>query len=80
MNDQIVDSIKLRKRMIDVGISNITELARRSGVSKPTIYDFLEGKSPYLPTYLKLCKVLGVDPEELLQNKEIHDEKNKPCN
>ncbi len=75
----ILNEKKLRKRMIDLDIKTINELATKSGISKPTIYEYLNGHSPVLSTYLKLCDFLDIHPMELLDycDNEINlEEKN----
>lgn len=46
MKKLILNEKELRKRMIDLDIKTINELSVNSGVSKPTIYEYLNGKSP----------------------------------
>ncbi len=66
MKNIIVNKKKLRKKMIDLDIKTINELAIKSGVSKPTIYEYLNGKSPLSATFIRLCNYLNVDPYEIL--------------
>lgn len=66
MKNIIVNEKKLRKKMIDLDIKTINELAIKSGVSKPTIYEYLNGKSPLSATFIRLCNYLNVDPYEIL--------------
>ena len=62
----VVDEKALRKMMIDQGIKTISDLSSRAGVSKPTIYEYLSGKSPLSSAFTKLCDCLEVSPSELL--------------
>lgn len=66
MKNIIVNKKKFRKKMIDLDIKTINELAIKSGVSKPTIYEYLNGKSPLSATFIRLCNYLNVDPYEIL--------------
>lgn len=52
--------------MIDKNIRTINELSRLSGVSKPKIYEFLNGKSPLQTTFVRLAEFLEIDPNELI--------------
>lgn len=52
--------------MIDLDIKTINELAINSGVSKPTIYEYINGKSPLSAAFIRLCSYLNVDPYEIL--------------
>lgn len=65
-----VNEKALRMRMIDKDIRTISELAAKSGVSKPTIYDYLNGKSPLSEAFLRLCAYLEISPFEILVEKE----------
>lgn len=62
----IADSKLIRKRMIDLNINSITELSRKSGVSKPKIHQYLSGKSPLSTTYIRLCNFLQLNPDETI--------------
>lgn len=66
MKNLIVDEKVLRKKMIDMDIRSINDLAAKSGVSKPTIYEYLNKKSPLSGTFMRLCNYLELDPSELL--------------
>lgn len=52
--------------MADNGISTIEQLSELANVSRPTIYALLNGKSPYSSTFLRICRCLNVNPQELL--------------
>ena len=52
--------------MIDLDIKTINELATKTGVSKPTIYEYINGKSPLSAAFVRLCNYLNVDPHEIL--------------
>ncbi len=44
-----------------------TELAKRLGVSQPTITQYLSGRAlPALDTLANLCKILDLDANEIL--------------
>ena len=64
MKKLILNEKELRKRMIDLDIKTINELSVNSGVSKPTIYEYLNGKSPLSAAFVRLCDYLCVDPQE----------------
>lgn len=66
MSSVYIDEKQLRRIMIDRDIKTINELSQKSGVSKPTIYDYINGKSPMSEAFLRLCKYLEVKPSELL--------------
>ena len=66
MKKYIADEKKIRKTMIDKNIRTINELSRLSGVSKPKIYEFLNGKSPLQTTSVRLAEFLEIDPNELI--------------
>lgn len=66
MKKYIADEKKIRKTMIDKNIKTINELSRRSGVSKPKIYEFLNGKTPLQTTFVRLAEFLETDPNELI--------------
>ena len=42
------------------------ELAAKAGVSKPTIYEYINGKSPLSAAFVRLCAYLNADPHEIL--------------
>ncbi|MCI8746519.1 MAG: helix-turn-helix transcriptional regulator [Lachnospiraceae bacterium] len=66
MKQLIVDEKVIRKRMVDLDVRNISELASKSGVSKPTIYDYMNGKTPLSVAFVRLCEYLELNPDELL--------------
>ena len=45
MKNLILNEKELRKKMIDSDIKTINELAAKAGVSKPTIYEYINGIS-----------------------------------
>ena len=69
MSSVYVDEKQLRRIMIDKDIKTINELAQKSGVSKPTIYDYINGKSPMSEAFLRLCNYLEIRPSEILVEK-----------
>lgn len=66
MKNLILNEKELRKKMIDLDIKTINELAIKSGVSKPTIYEYINGKSPLSAAFIRLCDYLNVDPHQIL--------------
>lgn len=66
MKNLILNEKELRKKMIDLNIKTISELATKVRVSKPTIYEYINGKSPLSATFIRLCDYLNVDPHEIL--------------
>lgn len=69
MSSLYLDEKQLRRIMIDKDIKSINELAHKSGVSKPTIYDYINGKSPLSEAFIRLCDCLEVKPTEILIEK-----------
>lgn len=46
---------------------SVTEIAKRSGVSRNTIYEYMWGKiTPNITVLMKLCKTLNVSADYLL--------------
>lgn len=66
MKNLILNEKELRKKMIDLDIKTINELTSKAGVSKPTIYEYINGKSPLSVAFIRLCDYLNVDPHEIL--------------
>lgn len=66
MKNLILNEKELRKKMIDLDIKTINELAAKAGVSKPTIYEYINGKSPLSAAFIRLCDYLDVNPDEIL--------------
>ena len=66
MKNLILNEKELRKKMIDSDIKTINELAAKAGVSKPTIYEYINGKSPLSAAFVRLCPYLNADPHEIL--------------
>ncbi|MCD7802129.1 MAG: helix-turn-helix domain-containing protein [Clostridiales bacterium] len=78
MSHLVVDEKAIRKRMIDLEIKTISELSINSGVSKPTIYGYINGKTPLSDAFVRLCAYLGVEPKDVLMEvddnlEESHD-------
>jgi len=71
MKNLILNEKELRKKMIDLDIKTINELATQAGVSKPTIYEYINGKSPLSAAFIRLCDYLNVNPHEILIESEI---------
>lgn len=66
MKKLILNEKELRKKMIDLDIKTINELATKAGVSKPTIYEYINGKSPLSAAFIRLCDYLNVELYEIL--------------
>ena len=66
MRNLILNEKALRKKMIDMDIKTINELATKAGVSKPTIYEYINGKSPLSAPFVRLCDFLNIEPYEVL--------------
>lgn len=61
-----VDTVELKKAMIDAGIETATELADKSGVSRTTVSGILAGE--IRPTSLvieKIARVLSLDGDAI---------------
>lgn len=71
MKNLILNEKELRKKMIDLDIKTINELATKAGVSKPTIYEYINGKSPLSAAFIRLCDYLSVNPRDFLIETEI---------
>ena len=71
MKNLILNEKELRKKMIDLDIKTINELATKAGVSKPTIYEYINGKSPLSAAFIRLCDYLSVNPRDILVETEI---------
>ena len=69
-----VDSKSIRKKMIDLDINTITDLAKKSGVSKPKIHQYLNGKTPLSTTFIRLCDYLDLDPDSIVIREEISND------
>ena len=63
----------LKKAMIDKDINTITELAQRSGVSRPKIHEFFREESPISSTFQRLCNFLEIDVNEAVIVEENGD-------
>lgn len=74
MKKYIIDEKTIRKRMIDKNIRTIGDLALGSGVSKPTIYEYINGKSPIPTSLVKLCLFLDLKPSEIIIETDEEDD------
>lgn len=70
MKHLVADEKAIRRRMVDMDVKTISDLAAKSGVSKPTIYDYLNGKSPLSVAFVRLCEYLELNPSEVLMEAE----------
>ena len=58
--------IKLQEALKCSGLSQ-SDIARKIGVRPQTVFEYLNGKiMPALDTFANLCKVLDLDPAEIL--------------
>ena len=73
MKQYIVNEKELRKRMIDCNIRTINDLSINSNVSKPTIYEFINGRSPLSDAFTRLCNYLDTSPIELLEEIDLEN-------
>lgn len=60
--------------MIDRDIKSINELSKQSMVSKPKIYEFLNGNTPMQTTFVRLANFFELQPDELI--KEVDESEN----
>lgn len=59
----MVDTVMLRKFMIDAGFYTITELSKKSGISRNTLSAVFKGKkNPSTDIMIKLISVLEIEP------------------
>ena len=65
MSNQICEKL-VKTRMIDSEITSLSDLSRKSGVSRPKIYQLLKQRNPYQSSFVKIARALSVTPEELL--------------
>lgn len=70
MKNLIVDEKIIRKKMVDLNVKTISDLATKSGVSKPTIYEYLNKKTPLSIAFIRLCEYLDLNPNEVLIESE----------
>ena len=73
MKQFVVNEKKLRKLMIDCDVKTINDLSIKSKVSKPTIYDYINGRSPFSEAFIRLCDYLETSPIELLVEVDIQN-------
>jgi len=60
----LIDPALVDARMAELSWS-ASELARRSGVSRPPLYSALRGENTSRRTILKIAAALGVEPSEI---------------
>ena len=73
MKQFVVNEKKLRKLMIDCDVKTINDLSIKSKVSKPTIYDYINGRSPFSEAFTRLCDYLEISPIELLVEIDVEN-------
>ena len=71
MKNLVLNEKELRKKMIDMDVKTINELAMKANVSKPTIYEYINGKSPLSTAFIRLCDYLNVSTNEILIEEDI---------
>jgi hypothetical protein len=54
----------IRKAMIDKDIYTISDLSKKSGVSRPKIHEFMREETPISTTFIRLCNFLEIDINE----------------
>lgn len=61
-----IDTVELRKCMIDSDIENVSDLARKAGLSRNNVADVVNGNSlPNIVTIYAIAGVLKATPERL---------------
>lgn len=66
MKKYIADEKKIRKLMIDKNIKSINELSKLSGISRPKLYEYLNGNTPMQNTFVRLADFFDLKPDELI--------------
>lgn len=60
-----IDTISLKKRLIDFHLEKIRDLSMATGISQPTLRKIVSGQaSPTIAVLCKLIKVLDLSPSE----------------
>ncbi|RDY67305.1 XRE family transcriptional regulator [Halobacillus trueperi] len=73
MNTNFLRQFRERRGM------TITELSRRAGLSRVTIYDIEKGETnPKADTIMSICKALEVNPSEIFFNDSVNRDFRKP--
>lgn len=57
---------KLKVLMIEKDINSLVELSEKTGLSRTTIYDYINGNSPFSKSFITLCDFFESLPEELI--------------
>lgn len=70
MKKYVLDAKKLKKLMIDLDIKSINDLSTGSGVSRPTIYELMNGKGVVSKPFLKICEYLNVEPLSFMDERD----------
>lgn len=72
MKSAIFNADEVKRRLYLRGMQG-QHLAEAVGVSKTSISYYLSGqRRPSAPVFLRICKALGADPEELSGSAEAH--------
>jgi len=62
---------KVRERAQSIGL-NQAELAKRSGISRPTVHRLLSGKAEFTPEWaIRIGHVIGSDPRKILKEQAV---------
>jgi transcriptional regulator with XRE-family HTH domain len=59
----------IRERMAETGIANVSELARKAGSSRGTLYDWRHGREPDIDAGRRVAEALGVSYRDLMQHR-----------
>lgn len=70
MKKYILDAKKLKKLMLALDIKSSNDLAARSGVSRPAIYELMNGKGLVSQPFLKICEYHHIEPLSLMEKKD----------
>lgn len=61
-----IDTVELRKCMIDSNVDSVSDLARKAGMTRNSIENILKGNTlPNLVTMYAIARVLNATPERL---------------
>ena len=67
LNRKITENIK---REIEASVKSKSQIAKEVGISAPTLSQYLSGRAqPSLATLSKLCKVLDISADDILNTR-----------